>query len=88
MQGLIRHATQIWAAELVALNVDVIIAPNTKAATAARSKSTTIPIIVVGVADPVGSGLASLGRPGGNITGLATMANPATALCVKSSQDG
>ena len=60
------------AAELIALNVDVIVVPNTQAAAAARSKTTTIPIIVVGVADPVGSGLvASLARPGGNITGLA-----------------
>jgi putative ABC transport system substrate-binding protein len=60
------------AAELVALNVDVIVVANTQAAAAARSKTATIPIIVVGVADPVGSGLvASLARPGGNITGLA-----------------
>jgi putative tryptophan/tyrosine transport system substrate-binding protein len=59
------------AAELVALKVDVIVAPNTQAAAAARSKTTTIPI-VINVADPVGSGLvASLARPGGNITGLA-----------------
>jgi putative ABC transport system substrate-binding protein len=60
------------AAELVALNVEVIVVANTQAAAAARSKTATIPIIVVGVADPVGSGLvASLARPGGNITGLA-----------------
>jgi putative tryptophan/tyrosine transport system substrate-binding protein len=60
------------AAELVALNVDVIVAANTQAATAGRSKTTTTPIVVVGVADPVGSGLvSSLARPGGNITGLA-----------------
>jgi putative ABC transport system substrate-binding protein len=60
------------AAELVALKVDVIITGNTQAAAAAQNKTMTIPIVVIGVADPVGSGLvASLARPGGNITGLA-----------------
>src|SRR5215467_1906671 len=60
------------ATELIALKVDVIVTSQTQAAAAARNKTTTIPIVVVGVADPVGSGLvASLARPGGNVTGLA-----------------
>jgi putative tryptophan/tyrosine transport system substrate-binding protein len=60
------------AAELIALKVDVIVTANTQAAAAAQNKTMVIPIVVIGVADPVGSGLvASLARPGGNITGLA-----------------
>lgn len=59
------------AAELVRLAVNVIVASNTPAALAARDATSTIPIILVTVGDPVGSGLvASLARPGGNVTGL------------------
>ena len=59
------------AAELVRLNVDVIVAPNTQAALAARAATRTIPIVFAGVADPVGTGLVtSLARPGGNVTGV------------------
>ena len=62
-------------AELVRLNVDVIVTGSTLAAQAARKLTTTIPIIVVGVGDPVGTGLvASLAHPGGNITGLSGLA--------------
>jgi putative ABC transport system substrate-binding protein len=62
------------AAELVDLNVDVILVTQTQAVVAARAKTTTIPIIMVSIADPIGSGLvASLVRPGGNITGLANL---------------
>jgi putative tryptophan/tyrosine transport system substrate-binding protein len=61
------------AAELVALGVDVLMAGNPQSAVALKSATTTIPIVFVGVADPVGIGLVqSLARPGGNITGLAT----------------
>ena len=60
------------AAELVRIPVDLIIAGTTPAALAARQVSKTIPIVTTVVSDPVGSGLvASLGRPGGNVTGLA-----------------
>jgi ABC-type uncharacterized transport system substrate-binding protein len=62
------------AAELVRLKVHVIVTQGTPAALAAKDATTTIPIVMVGVADPVGSGLvASLARPGGNITGLSTL---------------
>ena len=62
------------AAELVGLKVDVIAASITTAALAAKNASRTIPIVVVASPDLVGSGLvASLARPGGNVTGLSFM---------------
>ena len=62
---------QSLARELVALQPDVILAQSTPATIAVQAESRTIPIVFVGVADPIGSGLvASLPRPGGNLTGL------------------
>jgi len=59
------------AAELVRLKVDLIVAVNTPAARAAKQATTTIPIVVPAMQDPVKDGLvASLGRPGGNVTGV------------------
>jgi putative ABC transport system substrate-binding protein len=59
------------AAELIRLKVDVILAGGAPAAHAAKQVTTTIPIVMGNAADPVGTGLvASLARPGGNITGL------------------
>jgi putative tryptophan/tyrosine transport system substrate-binding protein len=59
------------AADLVRLNVDVIVAPSSSAIRAAQQATTTIPIVFLSTGDPVGSGfVASLARPGGNITGL------------------
>jgi putative ABC transport system substrate-binding protein len=59
------------AAELVRLKVDLIHAGNTSAAVAARNATSTIPIVMATGGDPVGLGLvASLARPGGNVTGL------------------
>ena len=59
------------AAELVRLQVDVIVTAGTPAASAAQKATTTIPIVMASVADPVAAGLVkSLARPGGNITGL------------------
>src|SRR3954454_2366638 len=61
------------AAELIALSPELIIAGNPQAAVALKSATASVPIVFVGLADPVAIGLAqSLSRPGGNITGLAT----------------
>jgi putative ABC transport system substrate-binding protein len=58
------------ATELVHLNVDAIVASLTEASLQAKKATPTIPIVMAGVGDPVGSGLvASLARPGGNVTG-------------------
>src|SRR5215510_10275105 len=62
------------AVDLVRLKVDVIVGTSPAVALAAKSATTTIPIMVTSASDPVGAGLvASLARPGGNITGLSTL---------------
>jgi|SRR5437867_4962784 len=62
------------AAELVSLKVDVIVAGGTPAPLAAKHATRTIPIVMAAAGDPVGSGLvASLARPGGNVTGLGAL---------------
>jgi putative ABC transport system substrate-binding protein len=62
------------AVELVRLKVDIIVAVVTQASLAAKKATSTIPIVMIGVADPMGSGLvASLARPGANITGTSSM---------------
>ncbi len=59
------------AKELVALQPDLILAHSTGAAAALQRESRTIPIVFVNVSDPIGSGfVASLARPGGNLTGV------------------
>jgi putative ABC transport system substrate-binding protein len=59
------------AKELVRLNVDLIVASNTPAARATKEATTTIPIVVPVMGDPIGDGLvASLALPGGNVTGM------------------
>jgi putative ABC transport system substrate-binding protein len=64
------------ATELVQLSVDVLVAFTTPGALAAKSATSKIPVVMVMVGDPVGSGLvASLARPGGNLTGLSLL-NP------------
>ncbi len=68
------------AVELVRLRVDLIVAPSTPTAVAAKNATKTIPIVTVGGADPVGLGLvASLAKPGGNITGLTSAVGPEIA---------
>ena len=62
-----------FAAELIALSPDLLIAPTPQAAVALKSATANIPIVFVAVYDPVAMRLVqSLSRPGGNITGLAT----------------
>jgi putative ABC transport system substrate-binding protein len=62
------------AAELVRLNVDVIVAPAGPSVLAAKEATKTIPIVMTNPADPVGEGMvASLARPGGNVTGLSSL---------------
>ena len=62
------------AAELVRLKVHLIVVPGVLPALAAKKASTTIPIVLANAPDPVGAGLVgSLARPGGNITGLASL---------------
>ena len=62
------------AADLVRLKVDLIVASGTPSSLAAKSATTTIPIVMAQAGDPVGSGLvASLARPGGNVTGLSNL---------------
>ena len=62
------------AAELVRLKVDIIITGGSPATRAAKEATVTIPIVMTQDTDPVGNGfVASLARPGGNITGLATL---------------
>jgi putative tryptophan/tyrosine transport system substrate-binding protein len=63
------------AAELVHVGVAILVAVGTPASMAAKRATDTIPIVMVAVGDPVGTGLvASLARPGGNITGLSNLA--------------
>ena len=62
------------AAELVRRKVDVILTHGSPATGAAKHATSTIPIVMVGTGDPVGTGfVASLGRPGGNVTGLSNI---------------
>ena len=63
------------AAELVRLKVDLIVAPGGASPLAAKGATATIPIVMTSTSDPVAAGLvASLARPGGNVTGLASLA--------------
>jgi putative ABC transport system substrate-binding protein len=69
---------------LVASKVDVIFAPTTSVAQAAKKATNTIPIVFCTAADPVGDGLiASFARPGGNATGLSTSASELSAKRVE-----
>jgi putative ABC transport system substrate-binding protein len=66
-----RELLPALARELVAMPVDVIVTLGTPATVAARDATSSVPIVFIGVGDPVGSGFAaSLAHPGGNLTGL------------------
>ncbi len=68
------------AAELVNLKVNAIFVFGTPAAVAARKATSTIPIVFVGVGNPVGTGIvASLARPGGNVTGVSNISGDLSA---------
>ena len=70
-----RDRERSLAAELVRLNVDVIVTGGSNATRAAKEVTSTIPIVMAQDPDPVGNGfVASLARPGGNITGLSSLA--------------
>ncbi len=66
-------------AELLRLKVDIILVSSTEAALAAKRATTSIPIVMTDVGDPVGTGLvAGLARPGGNVTGLSFLGTELT----------
>jgi putative ABC transport system substrate-binding protein len=72
------------AAELVALKVDVIVASGTLAALAAKRATSDIPIVFATVGNPVTDGLvASLARPGGNVTGLSNLTPELVGKCLE-----
>src|SRR5947209_8232664 len=72
-QGQLSRLPEL-AAELVGLKVDVIVAWFTPAALAAKQATSEIPIVMAETGDPIGTGLvASLPRPGGNVTGIASV---------------
>jgi putative ABC transport system substrate-binding protein len=61
-------------AELVASNVDVIVTAGTPASLAVKNATTSIPLVMIAVGEPVATGLvASLARPGGNVTGVTSI---------------
>jgi putative tryptophan/tyrosine transport system substrate-binding protein len=63
------------AEELIAARVDAIVTAGTPAALAVKKATTTVPLVMVAVGDPIGTGLvSSLARPGGNLTGLSSIA--------------
>jgi putative tryptophan/tyrosine transport system substrate-binding protein len=62
------------AADLVRLNVDLIVVTDTPSSLAAKSATTTVPIVMASVGDPLAAGLvANLARPGGNVTGFSNL---------------
>ena len=72
------------AAELVALKVDIIVVQGNAALVALRQATQTIPIVMAMIGDPVGAGfVASLAKPGGNITGLSNQAEGISAKWVQ-----
>ena len=82
-EGRIERFPQL-AAELLHLRVDVIVTRGTPAALAAKRATTTIPIVMAAIGEPVETGMvASLSRPGGNVTGLSAFTTELTAKRVE-----
>ena len=76
------------AAELVRLGVDVLVTSGSQATKAAKDATGTIPIIFIGVANPVGAGyVASLARPGGNVTGVTNQLSDLTEKWLQLAKD-
>ena len=72
------------AAELIRNNVDVLVAWASPAVIAARRATSTIPIVMTNVGDPLGSGfVASLARPGGNVTGVSNISRDLTGKLIQ-----
>jgi len=71
-----RERYPVFADELIALNPNVIVTIGSEATAAARDRTSTIPIVMIGPGDPVGAGFVSrLARPGGNVTGVSSQLN-------------
>ena len=82
-EGVVDRYSQ-FAAELVRLNPDLIVATSTPGAQAAQRATTRIPVVFVAVSDPVASGIvASLARPGGNITGVSNFLPSTSAKLIE-----
>ena len=78
-EGRIERFSEL-AAELVRLKVDVLVTRGTPAALAAKNATTTIPIVMAAIGEPVGTGMVgSLAKPGGNVTGLSAFVNELAA---------
>jgi putative ABC transport system substrate-binding protein len=74
-EGMYEHFPDLIA-ELIALNVDVIVTAGTPAALAVKKATTSIPLVMIAVGEPVETGLvASLARPGGNATGVRSLSS-------------
>ncbi|WP_208867027.1 ABC transporter substrate-binding protein, partial [Bradyrhizobium sp. AS23.2] len=86
--SLDQREVETMATELARTPVDVIVAYPTPAAVAARLATKSIPIVMMGVADPVGTGLvASLSRPGGNVTGTSATTDESSAKTLELARD-
>src|SRR6476619_7671504 len=82
-EGIVDRYSQ-FAAELVHLNPDLIVATSTPGTQAAQRATARIPVVFVAVSDPVASGVvANLARPGGNITGVSNFLPSTTAKLIE-----
>lgn len=82
-EGIVDRYAQ-YAAELVRLNADVIVATSTPGAKAAQRETARIPVVFAAVSDPVASGIVdSLARPGGNITGVSNFLPSTSAKLIE-----